>query len=354
MVLTAVRIGELVMTGGAAGSPAEQIAAIALSLEGQGASLWDLCLLRAFYRHDAFDPQALRAALGAVLPNGLQTTLTLVPVAWAGQGDGALSVDAVAVPRKRLATVGAGPFVAGLRQGRFLFLGGQAGATVGSLADESRSVMQALGQTLAGLGAGFGDVVKMNRWYHAEGTKEAWAPSALATASFYTEPGPIATAISLPVPLPEGRSIQIELMGMIGEDGQALPKTHSWPEGLWDWPIHLPYKHGLACGGIGFVGGQVSLDAQAQVIDPDHLDRQVRRSLGCIDRVADGLGKVRQQLHLGVYYEVPEGGLAGVAPGAAELLALGRGPVPAVLAGFKTLSYPQMRVEIEAMVDLTD
>lgn len=352
MVLAAARIGDLVMTGGAAGSPSEQIAAIALALEAQGAGLADLCLLRAFHRPDLLSPDTLRKALADCLPDGPGVALTLVPVAWAGQGDGGLSVEAVAVVGRRHATVGVGPFVGGLRQGRFLVLGGQAADAVGSLAAESRSVMQALGRTLAGLGAGFGDVVRMNRWYHAEGTKEAWAPSAMATAGFYTEPGPIATAISLPVALPEGRSIQIELMGMIGEDGRTLPKSHSWPEGLWDWPIHLPYKHGLACGGIGFVGGQVSLDAKAQVLDPDHLDRQVRRSLGCIDRVAEGLGRVRRQVLLGVYYEVPEGGLAGATPGAAELAALGRGPVPAVLAGFKTLSYPRMRVEIEAMVEL--
>lgn len=358
MALTAVRIGELVLTGGAEGGPAEQVAAIVRALQDQGAAPGDLCLLRGFYRAEAGDPDRLRAALAACLPDGPGVALTLVPVAWAGQGDGRLSVEAAAVVGPRLATVGltggTGPFVAGLRQGRFLFLGGQAGAVVDSLAEESRTVMQALGRTLAGLGAGFGDVVRMNRWYHAEGTKAAWEPSARATASFYTEPGPIATAISLPVPLPDGRSIQIELMGMIGEDGRTLPKSHSWPEGLWDWPIHLPYKHGLACGGIGFVGGQVSLDASAQVIDPDHPDRQVRRSLGCVDRVAEGLGKVRQVLHLGVYYELPPGGLAGASPGAEELRALGQGKAPAVLAGFQTLSYPQMRVEIEAMVELED
>jgi enamine deaminase RidA (YjgF/YER057c/UK114 family) len=354
MALTTVRIKELVLTGGASGDPSQQVAAIVQALAREGASAQDLCLLRAFYRADTVDPDQLRAALASSVPDGPGIALTLVPVAWAGQGDGSLSVEAVAVVGRRNATVGSGPFVAGLRQGRFLFLAGQAGAVTGTLAEESRSVMQALGQTLAGLGAVFGDVVRMNRWYHAEGTKEAWEPSARATASFYTEPGPIATAISLPVPLPGGKSIKIELMGMIGEDGRALPKSHSWPEGLWDWPIHLPYKHGLACGGIGFVGGQVSLDADAQVIDPGHLDRQVKRSLGCIDRVAAGLGPVRQVLHLGVYYEVPPGGLAGASPGAAELRALGHGAAPAALAGFNTLSYPQMRVEIEAIVDLTD
>ena len=382
MTVTVVRVGELVLTGGAAGDPAAQVAAIGRALATEAAGLGDLCLLRAFYQAEAFDPVALRAALAAALPEGAKVALTLVPVEWAGLGDAglgdaglgddgtkggrlsveavaveavaAVAVEAVAVVGRLHAVVGEGPFVAGLRRGRFVFLAGQAGAAVGSLAEESRSAMLALGRTLAGLGAGFGDVVRMNRWYHAGGTKEAWEPSALAVAGFYAEPGPIATAIPLPVALPDGRSIQIELMGMIGEDGAVLPKTHSWPVGLWDWPVHLPYKHGLACGGLGFVGGQVSLNRAAEVIDPEHLDRQVRRSLAFVDLVAAGLGQVKRLLHLGVYYEIPPGGLAGGAPGAKEIAALGRGAVPAVLAGFANLSYPQMRVEIEAMVELAD
>lgn len=348
MAVAAVRVGDLVLTGGAEGDPAAQLRGIAQALGREAAGLGDLCLLRAFYQPDAHDAAELRGALAAALPDSARVALTLVPVAWAGSGDGRLSVEAVAVVGLLHAVVDDGPFVAGLRRGRFVFLGGQAAEVAGSLADESRSVMQALGRTLAGLGAGFGDVVRMNRWYHAAGTKEAWAPSARATASFYAEPGPVATAIPLPVALPGGRSIQIELMAMIGEDGAVLPKTHSWPEGLWDWPIHLPYKHGLACDGLGFIGGQVSLDAAAQVIDPEDMDGQVRRSLGFVDLVAAELGEVRRVLHLGVYYEVPPGGLAG----AVEIAALGRGTVPAVLAGVPNLSYPQMRVEIEAMVEL--
>jgi enamine deaminase RidA (YjgF/YER057c/UK114 family) len=355
MIPVAVRSGDLVLTGGSEGAVADQIAGIGQALKRHDATLVDLCLLRVFYRGDAPEAAGLRAALAAALPEESQIALTLVPVGWAGLGDGALSIEAAAVCGKTHAVAGAGPvFVAGVRRGRFLFLGGQAATSAGTLPDESRSVMQNLGRTLSDLGAGFGDVVRMNRWYHAAGTKDEWEPSARATAAFYTEPGPIATAISLPSLLPEGRSIQIELMGMIGEDGQTLPKSHSWPEGLWDWPIHLPYKHGLACGGLGFIGGQVSLDQDAQVIDPDRLDLQIARSLRLADRVAAGLGRVRRVLHRGVYYEMPEGGLAGTATGAADIVHLGRSDVPAAVAGFSYLSYPDMRVEIEAIVELTE
>lgn len=351
-MIAAARAADLILTGGGAGDAPAQVAAILTALATQGAAPADLCLLRAFYRADEPE-EALRQQIADALPPDIRTALTLIPVAHAG--DGALSIEAVAVianTPSRTVTNPDGPacFVAGLRRGRFLLLSAARAAPAG-IVTESRDVMTALGQTLAALGAGFGDVVKMNRWYHADGTKDAWAPSALAVAGFYAEPGPIATAISLPVPFPGGQTIQIELMGMLSLDGTPLPKHHSWPEGLWDWPVHLPYKHGLACGGLGFIGGQVSLDKDAQVIDPDHLDRQIARSLSCIDRVAAGLGPVARHLHLGIYHEIPDASPSGQA-GAAALAALASGPTPNVLAGFAHLSYPKMRVEIEAIVEL--
>lgn len=351
-MIAAVRSADLILTGGGTGDAAAQVSAILTALTSHGAATADLCLLRAFYR--AGEPEdALRVRIASALPQDVRTALTLVPVARAGEG--ALSIEAVAVLSDRPSRIVAnrdGPacFVAGLRRGRFLLLSAARAAPKG-IVTESREVMTALGETLKTLGATFGDVVKMNRWYHADGTKDAWAPSALAVASFYTEPGPIATALSLPVPFPGGQAIQIELMGMLAPEGTPLPKHHSWPEGLWDWPVHLPYKHGLACGGLGFIGGQVSLDKNAQVIDPDHLDRQIARSLSCIDRVAAGLGHVARQLHLGIYHEIPDASPSGRA-GAAALAAFGYGPTPNVLAGFANLSYPKMRVEIEAIVEL--
>lgn len=351
-MIAAVRAGDLILTGGGTGDVAAQIAAILAALRSHGASPADLCLLRAFYRAGVSE-DALRSQIADALPENVRTALTLVPVARAGHGE--LSIEAVAATADTPTRIVAEPdgpacFVAGLQRGRFLLLSAARAWPTG-IVTESRDVMTALGQTLTTLGAGFGDVVKMNRWYHADGTKDAWAPSALAVASFYAEPGPIATALSLPVPFPGGQTIQIELMGMLSPDGTPLPKTHSWPEGLWDWPVHLPYKHGLACGGLGFIGGQVSLDEQAQVIDPDHLDRQIARALACIDRVAAGLGPVARPLHLGIYHEIPDDSAPGQA-GAAALAALADGPTPNVLAGFANLSYPKMRVEIEAIVEM--
>lgn len=358
--LRVLRSGDLLITGGAEGSLTAQIAEIEAALERMGAGLGDLCLLRALYQPEAMAPEALRAGLAEALADRAVVALTLVPVGFAGTGDGALSIEAVAVagpagPEYRRVPMGQGEacFARGIRKGRFLFLGGQTAAAPGGIVAESREAMAALGATLTALGAGFGDVVRMNRWYHAQGTQGDWEPSARAVAAFYAEPGPIATAISLPGALEGGFAIQIELMGMIGTDGQTLPKTHSWPEGHWDWPIHLPYKHGLACDGLGFVGGQVSIDAEARVLDAERLDLQVIRSLDNIDRVIAGFGVATHRiLHFGAYYEIPPAGLSTATREGQGLLAIAQDHCPSILAGFAYLSYPGMRAEIEAIVEL--
>lgn len=349
MTPSATRHDDLILTGGATGDVAAQIDGILNAITAQGAAADDLTLLRVFHHPlDAPEP-ALAVAIAERLADRATPAITFVPCETAGPDNGPLSIEATAAtgPRTLLPSNHHAGFAAGLRKGRFLFLSAHRAAPTGLVA-ESGAVMRALAVTLARLGASFADIVKMNRWYHAAGTKDAWEPSARATAAFYTDPGPIATAISLPDPLPGNGAIQIELMGMAAPDGRTLPKTHSWPEGLWDWPIRLPYKHGLACGGLGFVGGQVSLDAKAQVIDPDRLDLQTERALCCIDRVALGLGPVDRTLHFGIYHEIPE----AANEGAAMLRRLATGTTPAALAGWPYLSYPQMRVEIEAIVAL--
>lgn len=353
MTLSTTRYDDLILTGGATGLLQDQIEAILQAVVTHGMQPQDLCLLRAFHRPEDHPEPALATALATTLAGRAAPAVTFVPCTIAGPADGRLTIEAAAAlgPRTALTADDHPAFAAGLRKGRFLFLSAHRAAATG-LVPESSAVMRALQGTLARLGASFADIVKMNRWYHAAGTKSEWEPSARATAAFYATPGPIATAISLPEPLPGNRAIQIELMGMAAPDGSALPKTHAWPEDLWDWPIPLPYRHGLACGGLGFVGGQVSLDAQAQVIDPDRLDRQITRALACIDRVAQDLGPVARPLHLGIYHEHPDYSTAGRA-GAAMLHDLATADTPAVLAAWPYLSYPQMRVEIEAIVALS-
>lgn len=337
----------LVMIGRGSGGLAQQVNDMRQALGGLEA----LCLLRLFYR-TGLDEAPLRKALAKAIGDAATPVLSLVPVPDPCPEGGDVSLEGVAVRAGKPRVLRPeGGFAAGIRRGIFLFIEPRRSPLPGDLASESAAVMEELRAILTDLGAGFGDVVRMNRWYHAAGTKDEWEPSARAVARCYTEPGPIATAISLPAPLPGGRFIQIELMAMLATDGTTLPKRHSWPKGHWDWPFHLPYKHGLECAGLAFVGGQVSLDERADVIDPDDMARQVARSLGNVDRVLASFGPSRL-IHLGIYSERPEGGFAGPGPAATALRAAER-HAPSVVVGFDYLSYPKMRVEIEAIAELT-
>ena len=77
---------------------------------------------------------------------------------------------------------------------------------------------------------------------------------------------------------------------MLGEDGRRLPRRHVWPESLWDWHVHLPYKHGLQCEEMIFLGGQVSLDKRGQAVHPNDLSAQTHQAMVHIGTILRELG----------------------------------------------------------------
>ncbi len=77
---------------------------------------------------------------------------------------------------------------------------------------------------------------------------------------------------------------------MLGEDGTHLPRRHVWPESLWDWTIKLPYKHGLKCHDMIFLGGQVSLDKQGHALNPNQMGQQTRQAMAHIGTILKELG----------------------------------------------------------------
>lgn len=343
-------VGPLVLIGRGSGTLADQISGLHRVLGGFA----PLCLLRLFYRSGLAEAD-LRRDIAAAIGPGHLPVVSMVPVPSPDPDGADLSLEAVAVLAGQTRTHGRDTcgFPQGIRRGQFAFTTAMRAATVSGLVAESTVVMQGLGVVLQGLGAGFGDVVRMNRWYHAAGTKDEWEPSARAVARHYVEPGPIATAISLPALLPGNRAIQIELMAMLAEDDSPLPKRHSWPKGHWDWPIHLPYKHGLECNGLAFVGGQVSLDDRAEVIDPEDMRSQIARCMANIARVLAEFPGAARLVKLGIYTETPPRGFASDDPAAVALRQLDDSACPTVTVGFDYLSYPKMRVEIEAIAALT-
>ncbi len=164
--------------------------------------------------------------------------------------------------------------------------------------------MDRIGLVLGRLGADFADVVKIKNWYRGAGQFEDWEGAARVRAAYFREPGPAATGIPLPRHWRKGHCIRSDVIAMRGSDGARLAKSHVWPDGHWDWPIHLPYKHGVRCGNMVFLGGQVALTPKGAVIEPDDLVAQTRISMDMIRRVLEGHGLgLDDTVKVTAYYE---------------------------------------------------
>lgn len=273
------------------------------------ADMADLVKLICFYVHERDeDRDRLLAEVAAALGEGPGPVISLVPLPALAYEDMVVEIEGVAMrgtDGARLARTASNagipaplpaPFSHALRCGRMLFVGGQTAldadgvVEAGDLVAQSRLVAARIGALLSDLGADYNDVVKVNRYYVAGGTAAEWEGSALAVASYFAEPGPAATGIPIPALFRDGLMISVEVTALLGEDGDPRPRQHAWPDGHWDWPVHLPYKHGVKHGNMIYVGGQVSIDSKGAVIDPGDLVTQTRTSMANIAKVLGEFG----------------------------------------------------------------
>ena len=155
---------------------------------------------------------------------------------------------------------------------------------------QSYVMLRRLNELLRRLGADLDDVVKINLFNVDGGTKASWERSALIRATHYREPGPTATGITVPQLWPPGLMTKNDVIAMRAVDGSRLPRIHVWPDGHWDWTVHLPYRHGLRCGDLVFLGGQVPLAPNADVLAPGEMVMQTKISMNYIGRVLGELG----------------------------------------------------------------
>lgn len=180
-----------------------------------------------------------------------------------------------------------GLFSQAIRQGEFIFVGAVSSNKETGIVHQSHAVLAQLDAIIEHFGACRNDIVKINNWYVGGGDAESWAESARVRAAYYPEPGPVATGLPAHALFPRGAMIQTDCWAMLSTEGQTLAKTHSWPEGHWDWPIHLPFKHGLRCGNLVFVGGQVSMTVDGGVEDKNNMIKQSHTSMKNIGRVIE-------------------------------------------------------------------
>jgi enamine deaminase RidA (YjgF/YER057c/UK114 family) len=112
----------------------------------------------------------------------------------------------------------------------------------------------------------------------------------------------------------------------------------------------VSHKHGLRCGEMMFVGGQVALDAEGRVLEPADLDAQIDIVMDYLSRVFDELGgDLDDIVKIDIFY-VNRGDVD-------ELQALRRvrqrfsaePPPAAMVVPLPNLAYPGLMVEIEAI-----
>ncbi len=260
-----VRCGQMIWVGGQvdltsegvvchpgdlAGQTSAVMANFAQVLKELDASLGDLVKLLCFYVNDgSVDETRFLEMVAASLPAEAKPAITAIPVPYLAYPDMVVEIEGYAMlgennarlARSYALATGLSPlpghFAQGLRCGKMIYVSAQSPVDAkggilhpGKIVDQTKQVMGQIGRALTHFGASFNDVVKVNRWYVGHGTVEDFEPAALACAAHFSEPGPAATGIPIPAHARQGQQIKIEAVAMLGEDGQHLPRRHSWPE----------------------------------------------------------------------------------------------------------------------------
>ncbi len=279
-------------------------------LEDLDCDLADLVSLTCFYVNDGSASETdFLQDVARCLPMSCRTTVTAIPVPYLAYEGLMVEIEGIAMRsesgERTMRTYASTetldylpkPFVEGLRSGKMIFVSGQLPlndeheiACEGDIVGQTQLVASRIASVLSQFGAGFDDIVKINRWYAGGAGIADFEAAAVAFANNFREPGPAATGVPIPRHADESVLIKIAAIAMLGEDGAHLPRTHSWPPGLWDWHVHLPYKHGLKCDGMIFLGGQVSLDSRGQAVHPDDLGAQTHQAMQHIGTLLNDLG----------------------------------------------------------------
>jgi len=304
-----------VLNGGDLGAQTTNVMAnFSAVLKEFNCGLDDLVYLNAFYViddsiDDSIAENRFLEMIAAALPAATCTAITPVPVSYLAYDGMLVEIEGIAmrgVNGEKLSRTyapdtapGIRPdkFCSAVRCGKMIYVSAQSGINSkgeiqgkSSIVQQSKYLSHNILAALHHFGADFNDVVKTNRWYCGGDEIDDFEPAALQFAANFTEPGPAATGIPLPRHANPDELIRIAVIAMLGENGERLPRKHVWPESLWDWHVHLPYKHGLKCENMIFLGGQVSLNKKGEAIDPGNLTAQTHTAMAHIKTILNELG----------------------------------------------------------------
>lgn len=313
------------------------LANVADALAAENCSLADIVRLHVYYT-DARDDWPVVAALAALLPDDPGPVISTVPEPLQPFDGQVVQLQAIAqrgwrqhadvrvatrqVPESSRDKFAGGRITSGLRAGEFIAIAHRtAGDTQETVPDpgdgvaQSHTIMAAHEATLAELGAGTQDCVKMEGHFFGT-TREDWAPLALARASHFAEPGPPATVVPCQRLHPEGAVTKIGLMAMRERRNtydKYIPRGDSWPPRVWDWPLNLPYRQAISLRDMIWLGGQVPSEPFSNTGNrmlAGNLAAQTRMTMSYIEDLLRGFGRTPADLKLMICYYTCDDGAA--------------------------------------------
>src|SRR5215471_12790199 len=301
------------------------------ALEIEGCGLPDVVRLKVFCKSDgSIDEWEILEALARHLEEDPLPAITLHPVPlqpFAGQ---ALQVQAIAirgwrkapdhrfvqgdVPAKYRQRFAGRKLTLGLRAGEFIAVPARTAADedgrcqgLGNGVEQTHIIMSRLEEILKALGASFQDAVKKEGYYFGT-TQDQWAPMAKVRASYFREPGPVATVVPCHALWPEGALTKVEVLAMREEwNGfdKYIPREDRWPKRVWDWPVPLPYRQGIGLRDTIWLGGQVPWATNSnagRVVLPGEVLPQTQFTMSYLDDLLGAFGRTTADLKLMVAY----------------------------------------------------
>jgi enamine deaminase RidA (YjgF/YER057c/UK114 family) len=172
-------------------------------------------------------------------------------------------------------------------------------------------------------------------------------------ASFFREPGPVATVVPCHALWPSGALTRVEVLAMRetwnGFD-KYIPREDRWPRRVWDWPIPLPYRQAIRLRGTIWLGGQVPWGSNANaghIVLPGRLLPQTCFTMSYIDDLLRAFGKTPADLRLIVAYFTSDGTEEKTRAFIDEVAAWIGGPLPPMtVVPQPHMHTPDMTVEI--------
>lgn len=309
------------------------------ALEIESCSLDDVVRIKAFYLSDGtVNEWQVKAAIANEFKENPLPVISTLPVPlqpfnhqkvqiqaiaqrnWRTEKDVRITTSSIPEVERRRFSVN--ELTDGLRANEFIAIANRTATdmndTVANPSDgpaQTHSIMQSIENTLATLGASFQDAIKKEGYYFGT-TRDQWASMAKVRASYFREPGPVATVVPAHVLYPIDAVTKIEVLAMRQTRGgfdKYIPREDWWPERVWDWPIPLPYRQSSRLRNMIWLGGQVPYATHSnkpgRVLDGE-LDLQTTFTMSYIEDLLRGFNRSPVDLKLCVCYFTSNGSQA--------------------------------------------